>query len=241
MAGGRHPDAARGYECDVHDSKEEDCNADIPDAAIRFRVFLVHNLRHSLPRGRKLLAPMTPRREKVDDNDVVMVHVRIPRRFIERHEEIHLTVGIRIPEIRKFVILRLRPLEVLNAIPNLGQAFSVDWRLPDRLGQVQLFRPQRVAHVQRGILTRQRRERDVKVDPQQLAVRRPVDDHDAFRVEAHVRPELRNQEKGDEQRCRDRQRAAQQTRLHEILFVCGTSGCQFSVSNEQKNDQRTSR
>jgi hypothetical protein len=176
---------------------------------------------------------MTPGREKVDDDYVVMVHVRIPRRLIQRHEEIHLTVGIRIPEIRKLVILGLRPLEVLNAVPHFGQAFSVDWSLPDRLRQVQLFRAQRVAHVERGILARQRRERDVKVDPQHLAVRRPIDDHDAFRIEAHVRAELCDQQKRDEQRCRNGQRAAQQTRLHEILFVCGTSGRQYTMSNQQ--------
>ena len=47
---------------------------------------------------------------------------------------------------------------------------------------------------------------------------RSIDHHHTLRLEAHVRPKLGNQQEGNENRCCDRQRATQQTRLHEILF-----------------------
>ncbi len=191
-----------------------------PNAAISLGILLVHDLRDRLPGRGQLLAPVAPGREKVDDDDIVVVHMRVPRRLVQRLGKVGLVKRlVAIKPRLELVVLWLGPLKVLDPVPNLHKRLGIDRRLAHRLGQVQLLRSQSITHVQRRILARERRERNVEVHPKHLTVRRPIDDHDALRLEPHVRPKLGNQQKRDEDRRANGERPAQQARLDQVLRV----------------------
>lgn len=132
----------------------------------------------SHPGRRQPLAPRAPRREEVDDDDRVRPHQRLEVRGVDRRGVVDLRGVVRARRVVGNPFSRASPrvAPVVMRVKPCPLAVVAERQLADRLGQVEPLGAERVRDVERRKLARQRRERDVKVDSEELARRGAVDD-----------------------------------------------------------------
>ena len=130
------------------------------------------------PGRRQPLAPRAPRREKVDHHDRVGLHQRLEVRCVDRRGIVYLrrVEGARRVVGDPFPRPRARMPSVVMGVKACALAVVAQGQLPDSFGEVEPLCPQGVGDVERRKLARQRRERHVEVDSEELSGGRTVDD-----------------------------------------------------------------